>query len=318
MNYKLCEITRDLCENYLLHPAKNNDNIKQYFDDNLIYIGTGKHELFTSLSSLEKTWEKYDNDISFEILSEWYECRQLSEYIYIVYGCLWIKEKENKQKEILIEMDTRLSIVYEVHGNSYKVLHIHHSVPYMEQGYNEYYPKTISEKANSMIAKFKQKAEQDAMTGLLNHTAFEQHITKYIKNNPVGVFYMIDIDNFKQINDKYGHDQGDTVIRDFANLLSVVFCSNAYLGRLGGDEFAVFETEVSDKALIQQKAQNVIDGFSSLSRKYDNKLQLSCSIGISLVNSIGNSFSSLYRNADKNLYLSKNQKRGTFHLNEDI
>lgn len=318
MNYTLCEITRELCETYLLNPIRSKGSVKNYFDDDLILIGTGKHEIFSSLAAFKSVWNNYDDDIAFDILSEWYECRQLSESIYLVYGCLWMKEKENKQKELLIEMDTRLSIIYEVKGNSYKILHIHHSVPNTEQGYDEHYPRSITEKANSIIAKFKKKAEQDSMTGLLNHSTFEQCINKHIKNNPVGVFYMIDIDDFKQINDIYGHEQGDKVIRDFAELLTVVFSSNAYLGRLGGDEFAVFEPELSDKSLIKQKAKNVINEFSSLSRRYGNELQLSCSIGISLINNISGSFSHLYRSADQNLYLSKKNKRGTYHLNEDI
>ncbi len=318
MNYTLCEITRELCETYLLNPIKSKNSVNNYFDDDLILIGTGKHEIFTSLAAFQSAWGNYDVDIAFDILSEWYECRQLSENLYLVYGCLWMKEKENKRKEILIEMDTRLSIIYEVKDNSYKILHIHHSIPNKEQGCDEHYPKAIAEKANSMIAKFKKKAEQDSMTGLLNHSTFEQYINKHIKINPVGVFYMIDIDDFKQINDMYGHEQGDKVIKDFANLLSVVFSSNAYLGRLGGDEFAVFEPELSDKSMIQQKAKNIITEFSSLSRKYGNELQLSCSIGISFINNISSSFSHLYRSADKNLYLSKKGKRGTYHLNEDI
>jgi diguanylate cyclase (GGDEF)-like protein len=318
MNYTLCEITRELCETYLLNPIKSKNSVNNYFDEDLIFIGTGKHEIFTSFSAFQSVWDNYDADIAFDILSEWYECRQLSENLYLVYGCLWMKEKENKRKEILIEMDTRLSIIYEVKDNSYKILHIHHSIPNREQGCDEHYPKAIAEKANSMIAKFKKKAEQDSMTGLLNHSSFEHYINKHIKTNPVGVFYMIDIDDFKQINDIYGHEQGDKVIKDFADLLSVVFSSNAYLGRLGGDEFAVFEPELSDKSLIQQKAKNIINEFSSLSSKYGNELQLSCSIGISFINDISGSFSHLYRCADENLYLSKKCKRGTYHLNGDI
>lgn len=318
MDYKLCEITRELCENYLLHPSKSTCDLKQRFDDDLVFIGTGKHEVFTSLAALKQIWGIYDKDISFDALSEWYECRQLSENIYLVYGCLLIKEKENNQKEILIEMDTRLSIIYELNGNSCKILHIHHSVPYAEQKCNEHYPKTFSDKANSIIEKLKKKAEQDSMTGLLNHNALEQYITRHIKNNPSGVFYMVDIDNFKQINDKYGHVQGDKVIRDFAELLSAVFDSNSYIGRLGGDEFAAFEPNTPDITLIRQKAQKLIDEFAALSCKYGDGPQLSCSVGISLLNNKNKSFCHLYKTADKNLYLSKRNKRGTFHLNENI
>lgn len=320
MNYTLCEITRELCENYFLHPSRGNESMNQYSDDNLIFIGTGKHQIFTSRTAFEDVWKNYDTTVSFDILSEWYECQQLSEYLYLVYGCLWVKEEENSQKEILIEMDTRISIIYEVNDKGCKILHIHHSVPYAEQGSNEHYPKTLSEKANFMIDMLKQKVDQDSMTGLLNRNAFEQHITKCIKSNPVGIFYMIDIDNFKQINDTYGHVKGDTVITDFANLLSQIFNSNAYISRLGGDEFAVFEPELSEEDVITHKAQSIINGFSSLSSKYGDKLILSCSIGISFINDIDCSFKHLYHNADEGLYLSKKNRGGSYHVNknEDI
>ncbi|MCR5813930.1 MAG: GGDEF domain-containing protein [Desulfovibrio sp.] len=160
----------------------------------------------------------------------------------------------------------------------------------------------------------------DPLTGLLNKTATEELIglalEKYSRSHQAGhgALLMIDVDDFKQVNDTFGHRMGDKVLISVASILHSSFHGVDVKGRVGGDEFMVFACDVSDAASaarlacdIGQKAKHLYDG-SSLAGK------LSLSIGISLYPQHGLSFKDLYKNADKALYDVKKQGKGSYAL----
>lgn len=95
-----------------------------------------------------------------------------------------------------------------------------------------------------------------------------------------GTFYMIDLDDFKAVNDTYGHVAGDRVIAGMAGILREVFGESAVIGRLGGDEFAVFENGSSSRKESEEKARRVMQAYRLMSEKYGNEILLSCSIGL--------------------------------------
>ena len=100
----------------------------------------------------------------------------------------------------------------------------------------------MTDPANPALAYSKalaRRAELDPMTGLFNHVAFEGHVCEALARGASGgTFFMIDLDDFKLVNDTLGHPEGDRVIVEFADVLSDVFARDAYVGRMGGDEFA--------------------------------------------------------------------------------
>jgi len=101
------------------------------------------------------------------------------------------------------------------------------------------------------------QAMQDSMTGLLNRTAFLEQSEKLLElavgtEGKSPAMIIVDIDNFKQINDHYGHLYGDTVIVSMADALRTVFCDDAAIGRFGGDEFTVFLPH-ADKNRLEDK-----------------------------------------------------------------
>lgn len=125
---------------------------------------------------------------------------------------------------------------------------------YLAATYNNVYEMTIEQQ--NML---RQKAERDALTGLLNRQSFEQ--LKESLRNPSKklAFLLVDVDVFKSINDNYGHDTGDQALIKVANLLEDNFRKADYVLRIGGDEFAVIMEKITadKKQIIRDKIDAV-------------------------------------------------------------
>ncbi len=74
-----------------------------------------------------------------------------------------------------------------------------------------------------------------------------------LKTVSYGYFYIFDLDNFKQVNDIFGHVRGDEILIQFSNILTKVFVNDAIIGRLGGDEFAVLNIVINQKRMLKIK-----------------------------------------------------------------
>lgn len=152
-------------------------------------------------------------------------------------------------------------------------------------------------------------SETDRMTGLYNRTAGESNISEQIAHGIGGMLIMLDVDNFKSINDGFGHHVGDEVIIAVAEALNAVFRSSDTVMRLGGDEFVAYAPGV----LTEAAGGHIIDRlFSSLDEKRVKELgnhPVSISVGAAFcpANEIM-SFSELYKRADRCAYQSKNRE----------
>ena len=94
-------------------------------------------------------------------------------------------------------------------------------------------------------------AYTDSLTAISNRTKCEEVLQQYEKNKASILLVNIDLNNFKQINDTYGHSEGDRALCAFANLLDEVFGKHAVVGRMGGDEFIII-TEAEKKHMIEE------------------------------------------------------------------
>ena len=157
-------------------------------------------------------------------------------------------------------------------------------------------------------------AERDEMTGLLNRATTLQRIKSYLAKKKEGTcsMYIIDIDNFKSLNDSYGHMCGDRFIEDFAHMLKSCFRDNDIVGRLGGDEFIVLLDGVGDAKMLKRRAEVVLSKVSRLCERYP-ELTLSASIG-GCIYEEGMNFEALYARADDALYEAKNTGKSSFVL----
>ena len=168
--------------------------------------------------------------------------------------------------------------------------------------------KQISEEKNLV-----QRAENDLLTGVLNKKTMEEKITELLttkKNDRYYIFFMVDLDNFKNVNDTLGHIYGDKAICDTANVLSDIFKTNALVGRLGGDEFAVCATydafdEESLSQYIIKKAEKIKAANQRSYTDGASQVNISSSVGIAVAPTDGEDFATIYQRADSALYKSK-------------
>ncbi len=162
------------------------------------------------------------------------------------------------------------------------------------------------------------KADRDPLTKLYNKEVTKNLIDQSLKshnNDTISALFLIDIDNFKSVNDQKGHIYGDNVICLLASKLQNIFRSDDVVGRIGGDEFMVFMKNIIDEHTIAIKASEICKAFYL---EFDNKDKtlnhVSASVGISLYPLDGRSFSDLYAHADKALYKVKENGKNSFEL----
>lgn len=159
------------------------------------------------------------------------------------------------------------------------------------------------------------KARMDPLTKLLNREGFEELVRLSLEDRPdQGLLMIMDMDNFKLINDQLGHPVGDQVLREFSSILENYFNRNKdIVGRLGGDEFAVFvgrDISVKETNGMLKKFISIIH--QNFDGKYPDQ-KLSVSIGISLA-AKNNGYELLYQSADKALYEAKWNGKDQFRI----
>lgn len=276
---------------------------------NMVVIGTGRHEVYESrdafLGSLEAD-RLEAQDIEFEVLDEWYAVQTVTPEVCVVYGTLWLREKAAPGKTVYVEMDSRFTAVCRDTPQGAEVCSVHHSLPYVDQGEDEYYPKTLSAVAEEALQKsraLEHRMELDGLTELLNRVAFEHHVAEALPKG--GALVMLDLDRFKEVNDTLGHPAGDKLIRGFAQALRQAFGPGALVGRMGGDEFAVFLAGVdADPTRVDACFTALLDACGGLAQQIGRTF--SCSAGAATVQP-GEDFPALYRRADHALYHAKSQ-----------
>lgn len=163
------------------------------------------------------------------------------------------------------------------------------------------------------------KADTDLLTGLYNKLATERKIKEYMLNNPdgTGMMMLLDLDNFKKINDTRGHAFGDEVLRTLGKNLSPLFRSSDIVGRIGGDEFMVFLKGVSDPEDVKKQSRKVVQFFRAFQAGDYVKYSATASIGVALYPKEGADFDSLYKATDQALYRSKKNGKNQVAFNDE-
>ena len=165
---------------------------------------------------------------------------------------------------------------------------------------------TDCDKESMEVELLRKKAEMDGLTELYNKYTIEEKIKVYLTgklNTEQGLMFIIDMDNFKQVNDTYGHHTGDYVLQQTGHILSEFAQKHGgEAGRIGGDEFLIFLYNVSDIGHSDSLLQEL---YSDLHIQIpDSEQVFSGSIGM-VATSAGDTFDSLYMKADKALYEEK-------------
>ncbi len=164
------------------------------------------------------------------------------------------------------------------------------------------------------IMKSKEEAALDPLTGLYNRRECLRQLEDYISlNDDLFAFILIDIDDFKIINDTYGHTKGDEVLCAIAEELKAMIRPHDIAARLGGDEFVICLMNLPDYQIATNKAERIQTTFEFI---LTQRLQceINCSIGISFYPEHGHNYEELFEHADIAMYQSKKEGKGQFSV----
>lgn len=176
------------------------------------------------------------------------------------------------------------------------------------------YVKNIDGSKRQRLA-MQEQAEYDAMLKIYNKKTFITRVDRLLKQGN-GTFMMLDIDNFKEINDTFGHPFGDRVLIRIAEILKDSFSERAIVGRFGGDEFGIFLQDICGKERIKSYMSILYDQISGFLFKEEKTGTVSFSIGIAFSKG-DKEFAELYQEADVALYISKHGGKNKFTFFED-
>lgn len=157
-------------------------------------------------------------------------------------------------------------------------------------------------------------ARRDTLTNIWNRKYIEDDIERFFASKNKGVFIIFDVDNFKMINDTYGHMFGDSVLCKFADIIQDKIGPRDVAARLGGDEFVVFlKGEYSDEEINAYCDMVLNTVQNDMKSETETSYIPSVSIGIAVAPNDGSDFASLYHKADKALYFVKQNGKGFYH-----
>src|SRR5690606_34217561 len=159
-------------------------------------------------------------------------------------------------------------------------------------------------------------AFHDSLTNLSNRRSFMNHLRNEImsskmSNTKLSILY-IDLDNFKMINDQWGHNVGDLVLNEAANVIQSAIKGKDVAARLGGDEFAVMLKNVQDDNDTVHLVEHILHKFQQPLKVNEQEFSLTCSIGLAHFPKHGDSPEELLRNADTALYYIKERGKNDF------
>ncbi len=173
----------------------------------------------------------------------------------------------------------------------------------------------------SVRDKFNERVrQQDELTETIGRTYFTQYTEQIIAETQDFSFMMMDLDNFKHINDTYGHQIGDEVLKKTADLLRSVLRENDCLCRMGGDEFAIILPGMTTPADILAISNVIRESLTAMQTSDGMQIPVYCSIGVFISDEYqrGESFHDTYAEADRALYRAKNSGRNRLVFARDI
>ena len=175
----------------------------------------------------------------------------------------------------------------------------------------------ITEQRRSEV-KIEYMAHHDSLTALANRVLLNERLEQTLGRAEMVAVHHLDLDQFKAVNDTFGHYAGDKLLKTVAERLCGLVRETDTIGRMGGDEFVIVQAPIADPADATALAQRVI---KLLSEPYDidgHQAVIGASIGVSVGPSDGTSPDKLLRNADLALYRAKADGRGTFRFFEPV
>ena len=168
-----------------------------------------------------------------------------------------------------------------------------------------------------IIERLESKSKMDLLTQLYNKVTTEAMIEEYLSTCPPEErqgFIIVDIDNFKGINDTLGHIYGDNVLKKVSARIKDLFRATDIVGRVGGDEFVILVKDMPDDDLLEVKLNEICAIFHDAYTGGNDEYKISASVGAAISPTDGTTFAELYQHADVALYRAKNSGKDRFRL----
>lgn len=173
-----------------------------------------------------------------------------------------------------------------------------------------------SRKKQEML--LQRRAERDLLTDLYNKMTMSSLINDYLKlprkEDQIDALIMIDADNYKSVNDTFGHVFGDKVLIDIADSLKSCVKQSDLVGRIGGDEFMIFLKNVNNKERITSILDRISEGIQHTYVEKDLEVTISASIGVAYLTPEIKTFQPLYKRADEALYEAKESGKNCYRF----
>lgn len=165
---------------------------------------------------------------------------------------------------------------------------------------------------NKLALEAELAVNKDVLTGLYTRKVIESKVNDFYAESPEGgaVFLMLDLDNFKEVNDTYGHIKGDETLKHVAEVLKSSFRNEDVICRMGGDEFSIFMPKTLSKKTLENKLNSLCEALSFMVED----INVTCSIGACVSPEFGQDYDTLYNNADMALLSSKRYGKNQFQI----
>lgn len=305
--------TEELWRAYISIDDTDGADFLECFDEDCVIIGTGAHEFYKGVEGFADDFEKSvteREEIQFQFKEFWCEQQEISPECVLVYGNVYVWG-ENKEKTVYIDMQSRFSMLYQLKNGKWKVVHVHQSMPYFEQLPGEYYPKTLTEQVKqvqTLAKKMEKLAQRDSLTGLYNYRTFESRWNDWEED---GWLFVLDVDDFKDINNSYGHIAGNHVLKKLAEILQNSVRTQDIVCRMGGDEFIMLCGGLKSQTEANKLARRIVANIAAGNNGEGGWPAISMG-GTAIYG--GEALEEAINRADKALYEVKNTSKNGYKL----
>lgn len=174
---------------------------------------------------------------------------------------------------------------------------------------NSFYNDLLYRQLSKERTKLAIYAEQDGLTGLMNQRSFNKQLDMMLENDLTSdiALVVVDINDFKAVNDSYGHYAGDQYLKGVADLLKGALRGRDYVGRIGGDEFGVILFDIRNRESGEGVIKNILPRIDKSIEADGHQIPVSLSIGIAVNQGRNIDAKTLFREADGAMYQSKRE-----------
>lgn len=281
-------LSKEIWVCYFTAAEEDIETFRQIMAPDCVIIGTGKHEVYEGGEEFIQAMEAVTaqrSHISFQLSEFWSRKCTLSEDFTLVYG--WLNAQGDMKKgRCSFQLDSSFTFLYQYRAGRWWLIYGMQAVSDQDQSGGECLPIALAgqiEQAWAQVDRMQALARRDSLTRLLNRRAFEAELLRYRSGMVLALF--MDLDNFKEVNDTFGHAVGDLVLKKTAELMCHVFRENDHMARFGGDEFcALFPLRTRNhEELIKvatEKAQSMLQQVPIVVSMGQKEVRVTLSIGL--------------------------------------